>query len=145
MSEPVEQNLKNHARIDPLFHYVLMVILLANLIISIVNAIRNASFWSVWQIVLAFGLLLLAFKVRSYSLKVQDRVIRLEERLRLATVLPEALRLRITELSERQLVAIRFASDSELPLVVETTLKEKLKPKQIKELIQTWRPDYWRV
>lgn len=145
MSQSVEQNFKNHARIDPSFHYVLLGILFINLIVSIVYAIQEHTLLAVWQIILAFGLILLAFKARVYALKVQDRVIRLEERLRLATLLPELLRLRIPELTEGQLVALRFAPDAELPLLIETVLKEKLTPKQIKELIQSWRPDYWRV
>lgn len=145
MSKTVEQTFKNHGRIDPFFHYVLLAILTTNFIVWITYAIRHESSLGAWQSILAFGLIVLAFKARLYALKVQDRVIRLEERLRLATLLPEPLRLRIPELNERQLVALRFAPDAELPLIVETTLKEKLTPKQIKELIQSWRPDYWRV
>ena len=145
MSKTVKQSFKNHARMDPYFHYVLIGILLINLVVWITVALRNHSLLAAWQIILGVGLFLLAFKARSYSLKVQDRVIRLEERLRLATLLPEPLRLRIPELTEAQLVAIRFAPDTELPLIVETVLKEKLTPKEIKQLIQNWRPDYWRV
>jgi hypothetical protein len=83
--------------------------------------------------------------VRLYALKVQDRVIRLEERLRLTQILQEPLRSRIPELTVDQLCGLRFASDAELPKLVERTLNEKLKRADIKKAIQNWRPDYWRV
>ena len=94
---------------------------------------------------LAFGFLLLTFKARLYALKVQDRVIRLEERIRLSAILPETLRTRIPELTERQLIALRFAPDAELTDLVRTALDKKLPPKEIKQAIRNWRPDYWRV
>jgi hypothetical protein len=95
--------------------------------------------------VLAFALLMLVFKTRLNALKVQDRVIRLEERLRLTQILPEPLRSRIPELTEDQLCGLRFASDAEVPKLVERALNEKLKRADIKKSIQNWRPDYWRV
>jgi hypothetical protein len=84
-------------------------------------------------------------KIRLYALKNQDRIIRLEERLRLQRLLPEQLQARIDELTEPQLVGLRFASDAELPGLVEKTLGGKWGAKEIKQAIQIWRADYWRV
>jgi len=103
------------------------------------------NFHSFLLIVLAVAMLTLTFKVRLYALKVQDRIIRLEERLRLTQLLSEPLRSRIPELTEGQLCGLRFASDAEVPKLVERALNEKLKRKDIKQSIQNWRPDYWRV
>jgi uncharacterized protein DUF6526 len=145
MSETKPQTYANHARFDPWFHFFLAPIVLIILIASIVHLVRHPHPWGVVHVVLAFALFMLVFKVRLYSLKVQDRVIRLEERLRLAALLPEPLRSRINELDIRQLIALRFASDAEIPGLVERTLNEKLTQKQIKQAVQSWRPDNFRV
>ncbi|MHB1936300.1 MAG: DUF6526 family protein [Acidobacteriaceae bacterium] len=145
MSTRKPQTYANHVRFDPWFHYFLAPVLLITFIGSVVHLVRHPYFSSAWHVVLAFALVVLAVKARTYALKAQDRVIRLEERMRLATLLPEPLRARIGELQERQLVALRFASDAEVPALVERTLKENLTQKQIKQAIQVWRPDYFRV
>jgi hypothetical protein len=137
MSDVKPQTYANHARTDPWFHFFLAPLALIIFIASIVHLVQHPHVWSVVHVVLAFALLVLVFKVRSYPLRVQDRLIRLEERLRLATLLPEPLRSRIDEL--------RFASDAEIPALVERALNEKLAPKQIKQAIQNWRPDNFRV
>ena len=145
MSQPKEQNFANHAKFDPMFHVFLFVGALFFLGASVYQMYEAPGWWNAGRIFGALWLTVLMFKVRLYALKVQDRVIRLEERLRLAQVLPESMRGRIGELSEGQLIALRFASDAELPALVEKTLAENLDRKRIKENIKNWRADHWRV
>jgi hypothetical protein len=140
-----EQSFKNHARLDPAFHGILAPGALILLGFTIYGLIREPDWWGTVRLLGVVWAILLMFKVRLYSLKVQDRVIRLEERLRLAQLLPDATRTRIGELSERQLIALRFASDAELPGLVQKTLDGHWDSKQIKQSIQTWRPDHFRV
>ena len=143
-----EQNYKNHARVDPPMHFFVFPVLVANLGVAIYIAIhfRHEYPWlGHWSIVVSLALLVLAFKSRINALKVQDRIIRLEERLRLASLLPASDLGYIHELTIRQLVALRFASDDELPALVHKTLTQNLEPKAIKQAITHWRADYHRV
>ncbi len=139
------QNYANHAKYDPWFHFFLLPVAGLMVIGSLWAVITNPGLRSARYLVFSVWLLVLAFKTRTYSLRQQDRIIRLEEKLRLASVLPEDLRRRIPELSDAQLVALRFVSDGELPGLVQKTLAENLAPKQIKQSIVTWRPDYSRI
>jgi hypothetical protein len=145
MAEKVPQNLANHARFDPPFHFFVAPVFAITVIIAIVHLVQHPCFTSAWLVVLAIAAITALFKIRLYALKVQDRVIRLEERLRLAILVDKPLRARITELSESQLVGLRFASDAELPALAARALTEKLSQKEIKKAVTQWRPDYWRV
>jgi hypothetical protein len=143
--EKKPQNLQNHAKVDPAYHYFLLPVGLFLLLAAIYNVYQNPGASSIVHLVAGVWAVVAVLKIRVYSLKVQDRVIRLEERLRLQRILPEALSARTAELTEGQLIAIRFASDDEVPTLVEKCLAGHLAPKAIKQTIQTWRPDYWRV
>jgi hypothetical protein len=152
MAEKAPQTFANHARFDPPFHFFIAPVFLLGVILAFVHFfahLRESDFRDNFHagllIVLSLALLTWVFKTRLYALKVQDRVIRLEERLRLMQLLPDPLRSRIPELTEDQLVGLRFASDAEVPKLTERALNEKLTRKQIKQAVQNWRPDYWRV
>jgi hypothetical protein len=145
MSNSKPQNLQNHARFDPPFHFFLAWVFLANVVVSIVFAAYHLCFYSVWLVVLAIAALIAVFRIRIYPLKVQDRVIRLEERLRLQALAPAEWHAQIYRLTEDQLVALRFAADDEVVELAKQALEHDLSRKQIKQRIQSWRADYWRV
>jgi hypothetical protein len=140
------QNFQNHARFVPAFHFVVLPILLLNLLWSIGRAIHSFSFGTAVSLLVSIALLLLALTARIFALTVQDRVIRLEMRLRLRDVLPADLRVRIPEFSVAQLVSLRFASDRELPALAQKVLDEKMADrKMIKKMIEDWQPDLLRA
>ena len=118
MSKP--QTLKNHARFDPLYHLILALILLFNLVYSVLYLVRHVSWRNGWFVVLSVAAILLLLRMRQYPLKVQDRVIRLEERLRLQALAPTEWRPQIQRLTEDQLIALRFASDEEVAALAQT-------------------------
>jgi hypothetical protein len=145
---PTPQNYKNHARFHPPFHFFLAPIMLINVIVTIVVLVRH---WPqhialhAWIVLIAFALFLLTGFARGYALKVQDRVIRLEENLRYQRLLPPDLAASAQSLAIKQIVALRFASDAELPALLQRALIENLPPKIIKQSITNWRADYLRV
>ena len=145
MSEKKPQSYANHTRWDPLFHFFVLPVFGLLAIAGLVHFIWRPGLHSGLMFVVAVALASAVVKIRLYALKVQDRVIRLEERLRLSTLCSESLRSRIPDLTEGQLAALRFASDAEMPKLAERALSEKLSRADIKKAIQTWRPDYWRV
>jgi hypothetical protein len=147
MANQKPQNLKNHARFVPLFHLFVLPVLLVNIGGTIHHLIKvGFSYNSVFDVLRALALLLLAFYARVFALAVQDRVIRLEMRLRLAEVLPVDLRPRVPEFTVAQLVSLRFASDAELPALARKILDDKMNDrKAIKQLIKDWQGDYLRA
>ena len=146
MSTEPTQSFANHARMVPGFHYVTGLLTLVFLGWSIWHAMTARTLDAHAEMVGAFALLGNYWYTRSFPLKAQDRVIRLEEQLRLTRLLPETLRGRVDELSARQLIALRFASDAEVPELVQWVLSEQVTDtKLIKQRIRNWRPDFHRV
>ena len=146
MSTPPVQSAANHARMVPGFHYVTGGFTLVYVVWSMWHAASTRTLDAHFQMLGAFGLLGTYWYTRAFPLKAQDRVIRLEEQLRLALLLPDDLRARIKELSARQLIAIRFASDAEVPDLVRWVLSERITDtKLIKQRIVSWREDTHRV
>jgi hypothetical protein len=145
MPQP-SQTLSNHARFLPPFHFFVIPVMLINFLYTVWQLYEAPSGGAAWTIVVAAALLMLAFLARTMPLRVQDRIIRLEMRLRLKDTLPLELQGRINELTCQQLIALRFASDDELPALVRETLAGTLtSQKAIKERIRNWQGDFLRV
>jgi hypothetical protein len=145
---PTPQSLGNHTRWYPPFHFFVIPMLLLNFIFCIYITVHDWPRYKhthLWWIVMAVVFFIMAGIGRGFAIAVQDRLIRLEERLRLAALLPAEDRAHIDELSIKQLVALRFASDAELPALARKTLTQNLEPKAIKQNIVNWRADYDRV
>jgi hypothetical protein len=145
MAAKVTQNLANHARFDPPFHFFVLPVFAITWVATVVFLVRHPSIHSGWLVVVVTAAITAILRIRIYTLKVQDRVIRLEERLRLASLLPESQRNQIEQLSEGQLIGLRFASDQEVPALVARAVAERLSRADIKKAVLVWRPDYWRV
>jgi hypothetical protein len=143
-----EQSFATHRKFVPGYHYVAFGILVINLIWSLFRLVRPLAplFDSLLNVAVAVALLLLAWYLRVFPLKAQDRVIRLEETLRLERLLPPDLRPRIGTLRPGQLIALRFASDEELPELTRTVLdRGTMTPDEIKKMIRSWRADHLRM
>jgi Family of unknown function (DUF6526) len=146
MPEPQTQNFKNHAKLIPAYHLVALPILVVYFVHTLRVAIRFPSLGSIVTFLLSVALIIMFFCARRFALVVQDRVIRLEMQLRLARVLPADLQPSISSLTVNQLVALRFASDAELPTLTRKVLTDKINDrKAIKQMIQNWLPDNLRA
>jgi len=140
------QNFKNHSKFVPAFHFFVVPIFLVNIVWSIERLVHAFSEGTLVSLLVAVALLVLAFSARIMALTVQDRVIRLEMRVRMQQVLPADLRPRIGEFTVGQLVSLRFASDAELPELSRKVLQDKLTDrKAIKQLVRDWEPDFLRA
>jgi hypothetical protein len=145
MSNQPQQSLATHVRYDPPYHFFAFMVVILNFPVTIWFAWQNPSFQTIWGALFALALVVACFRIRTYPLRVQDRVIRLEERLRLMRLLPESEHARIGQLTEAQLIALRFASDEELPQLARKAIEQNLDKAEIKKQIRNWRPDYWRI
>jgi hypothetical protein len=141
------QNLQNHVRVVPPYHMFVFPVLFVNIGWSIYRVVKfPISFPTVFEVFLSVALLFLALYARLFALTVQDRIIRLEMRLRLAELLPSDLRPRIPEFTVAQLVSMRFACDAELPALARKVLDDKMSDrKAIKRLVKDWQGDYVRA
>ena len=140
------QTYANHRRVFPLYHLFALPVLLAHVIVTVVGAVRDPRAWTLWMVVVALGLAGAAVANRASTLIVQNRLIGLEMRLRLATVLPVELCQRIPELDIKQLVGLRYAGDAELAGLVERCLRGELATADaVKRAVRQWRPDYVRA
>jgi hypothetical protein len=140
------QNFENHTRWHPAFHFFILPVMLINFFWAVVIFVKAPGWNSGWWIIVSVALLMLTTFVRTYSLKVQDRLIRLEEKLRYQQILSPALAQQTGNLTVRQTVALRFAADEELEELVNSVLSGKfVKTKDIKRAIKQWRADNFRV
>jgi len=141
------QTYKTHVRMDPLYHYVLSILLLASFVVAIINMVRSINaednvMQSVLLLLMTVAIIIIAILVRLYPLKSQDRAIRAEENLRHFVLTGKLLD---SNLSNGQIIALRFADEQEFPTLCERAVKEKLKPNEIKQAIVNWKADNNRV
>ncbi len=142
----MSQNYSNHRRWVPLYHFVAGPIFLVNFGWNVYHVIKVQSADTIISALVAFAFVVLFLSARLFANKVQDRVIRLEERLRMASLLPSELRSRIPDFTPDQLIALRFASDAELPGLARKTLDEKIENREaIKKMVTNWRADELRA
>ncbi len=140
------QSYANHRRVFPLYHLFALPVLLAHVAVTLVGALREPTLWTFWTFLVSIGLVAAVVANRASTLIVQNRVIGLEMRLRLATVLPVELCQRIPELNIKQLVGLRYAGDAELAGLVERCLRGELATADaVKRAVTQWRPDYVRA
>ena len=140
------QSYANHTRWHPLFHFFLVPVMVINFFWSIVLCYQYPGWTQGWWVVVSLALIVMMFLVRTNSLKVQDRLIRLEEQLRCQRILSPALAQRVTGLRLGQMMALRFAPDEELEALVSEVVEGRLtKPAEIKQAIKNWRADTFRV
>jgi hypothetical protein len=147
MATVAQQDFKNHRRFDPLWHFAGVLIVSIGFVGAVMHAIRHPDgYWNWFFAAYTLGVMLCVARARTQTLTVQNRVIRLEMRLRLKEVLPSALAGRINELTVGQLVGLRFASDAELPGLVERCLNGQLAGAEaVKKEIKNWQPDWLRA
>jgi hypothetical protein len=142
---PAEQSYQNHRQTVPGYLVVLFV-LFVNVGWAAYRLSADLSFDRVMTVLVAVALVRLALYARGFALRVQDRVIRLEMRLRLHELLPAELHARIHEFSTSQLIAMRFASDDELPTLAAAVLTDRITDStRIKQMITTWQADHLRA
>ena len=140
------QTLGTHRRWIPAWHFFTLPVLTANLVVMVVNFVRGPSLGTGWAFLVALALLIGIFLSRNMPLRAQDRIIRLEERVRFERILPADLRGRIGELTADQFIGLRFAPDDEVPELTRRALGGELKTRaDIKRAIRSWRPDHMRV
>lgn len=146
MADPRPQTYDNHARLVPLYHYVAIPILLANVVWTLIRVVTDVSVDTVMAALVAIALVMIGLFARTFALRAQDRIIRVEERLRMQRLLPDDLQTRIDEFAIDQLVALRFASDGELGDLARRVLDEDIADRRaIKQLVAVWRADHHRV
>lgn len=140
------QSYHNHAKFVPLYHYVLSPILVINVLAMVYHALQDPDMYHLWAVLMAVAFVLIALFARVFALKAQDRVIRLEERLRMRELLPPDLKARIQDFSADQLIGLRFASDAELPELAATVLRDNVQKRDaIKKMVKHWRADDHRL
>jgi len=143
---PAPQSFENHARFVPLYHYVTFPLATVAAGYWLAQVVRTPNADHVFLFLVALAAVLAAYWARAFATRLQDRVIRLEERLRMERVLSGELRGRIEELTVDQLVALRFASDEELEELAGRVLAEDIRDrKTIKSMVRSWHPDHQRV